>query len=237
MPQLITVAFLNNEMVEIVYKNKDFVVVNKEVGTPSQSDVSGDADAMSATGEMLKGLGETPDLWLIHRLDRVVGGLLVFARNKESAAALSKIVADSLMEKEYIAVIEGEAQGGEMCDFLYKDSRQGKSFVVSGERRGAKRARLEYTSLFAIECERGVKTLVKILLHTGRHHQIRVQFSSRGMALVGDGKYGSRDNKAKTPSLFASRLAFSLGGEKYNFCALPDIKKYPWSLFSEECYK
>ena len=224
-------------MVEIVYKNKDFVVINKAVGIPSQSDTSGDTDAMTATGELLNSLCEPSDLWLIHRLDRVVGGLIVFARNKTAAAALSKTVSTSLMGKEYLAVVEGKAVGGEMCDFLYKDARQGKSFVASGERRGAKRAELEYTPLSVCETERGFKTLVRIRLHTGRHHQIRVQFSSRGMSLVGDGKYGSRDNKAKTPSLFAHSLVFSLDGEKYDFCALPDIKKYPWSLFSEECYK
>ncbi len=224
-------------MVGILYKNKDFVVINKAVGVPSQMDTGLDTDAMTATSQILKSLGERSELWLIHRLDRVVGGLLVFARNKSSAAALSKIVSDSLMEKEYIAVVEGEAPGGEMCDFLYKDARQGKSFAVDSERKGAKKARLEYTPLAVSETDRGIKTLVRIRLHTGRHHQIRVQFSSRGMSLVGDGKYGSRDNKAKTPALFASRLAFSLGGEKFDLCILPDITKYPWSLFDKECYK
>ncbi len=224
-------------MVEILYKNKNLVVINKPVGMPSQKDPSLDTDAMSATGEELKKLGEPSLLWLVHRLDRVVGGVLVFARNKEYAARLSSLASGSLMEKEYIAVVEGEAPGGELCDLLYKDARQGKSFVVDRERRGAKEARLKYSRIAVCETERGVRSLVRIRLETGRHHQIRVQFSSRGMTLLGDGKYGNHDNRAKTPSLFASRLAFTVGGERVSVFATPDLTEYPWSLFDKELYK
>ena len=224
-------------MVEIVYKNKNFVVINKPVGIPSQSDTSNDADAMTLTSDILKGLNESSDLWRIHRLDRVVGGLLVFARNKAYAARLSDMVQKNQMTKEYLAVVEGELTSGEMSDYLYKDARQGKSFVVDSERRGAKLARLEYERIVSKETEKGVKTLVKVRLHTGRHHQIRAQLSSRGHSLVGDGKYGSHDNKAKTPSLFSYRLTFNIGGEDASFSIAPDITKYPWSLFSEDNFK
>ena len=110
-------------MIEIIYQNKDFIVVNKPPLVPSQSDLTGDSDAMTLASEMLKSLGENGKLWLIHRLDRVVGGLLVFARNPKSAAELSRLVRDNELYKGYLAVVEGEAPGGELVDFLYKDSR------------------------------------------------------------------------------------------------------------------
>ena len=212
---------------KIVFKNKDFIVVNKPSLVPSQSDLSGDADAMTLASEMLKAEGEPDRLWLIHRLDRVVGGLLVFARNQRTAAELSRIVAEGELFKGYLAVVEGEAHGGELFDYVYKDSATSKAYAVKTERRGAKSATLCYTP---VSFEDG-KTLVDIELKTGRFHQIRVQFSSRKMPLVGDKKYGSRDAKSKTPALFAYKLAFSLFGESYSFSALPDINKYPFNLF------
>ncbi len=223
-------------MTEILYKSKDFVVILKPAGMPTQSDTSGDEDAMLLTSRALSDMGEPSDLWLVHRLDRVVGGLVVFARNKATAAELSELVGGRGMEKEYLAVVEGRAEGGVMRDFLFKDSKQGKSFVVDTERRGAKLAELEYMPLAFAEGERGVRTLVKIKLHTGRFHQIRAQFSSRGHSLVGDGKYGSHDNKAKMPALFASRLAFAVKGKKTEVTALSDLDSYPWSIFEKECY-
>lgn len=223
-------------MIEIILKTKDFIIVNKPCGMPSQSDPTGAEDAMSQTARTLAALSEPSELWLVHRLDRVVGGLIVFARNKKSAAALSEIVGGSGMEKEYLAVVEGACEGGILRDFIFKDAARTKAFVVDTKRRGAKEAVLEYFPVAAVETERGIRTLVRVKLHTGRFHQIRVQFSSRGLPLVGDGKYGSRDNKAKAPALFSAKLAFSpLGGA--NAATLPDVNEYPWSLFNEECYK
>lgn len=219
-------------MIEIVYLSKNLAVISKPPAIPSQSDVSGDADAMSLTARELERRGEPSLLWLIHRLDRVVGGLLVFARNKKTAAELSAMVGGRGMEKEYLAVVEGVAPGGAMVDYIYRDSAKAKAFVVDGKRRGAKEASLEYTPLGTLETERGVRTLVRIKLHTGRFHQIRVQFASRGMPLVGDGKYGSRDNAAKMPALFASRLAFKTEAECVDAQRLPDTSVYPWSLFT-----
>ena len=215
---------------EILFKNKDFLVVNKPPLVPSQSDPSGDKDAMSLASEMLKEAGERDALWLIHRLDRVVGGLLVFARNQRSAAELSHIVRENELFKGYLAVVEGEAPGGELCDFLYKDSMTSKAYVVKSERRGAKLALLNYTPISS----KDGKTLVDIELKTGRFHQIRAQFSIRGIPLVGDKKYGSRDQKSKVPALFAYKLAFTLFGKAFSFEAKPDFNNYPWNLFSEE---
>ena len=223
-------------MIEIVNKNKNYITVNKPAGLPTQSDLSGDEDLMSMLRSDLLALGESSDLWLIHRLDRVVGGLVVFARNKKSAALLSEIVGGNGMLKEYLAVVEGECEGGILKDYIYKDARLGKAFAVKNERRGAKSASLEYEVIGKAVTERGIRSLLRIRLHTGRFHQIRVQFSHRGLPLVGDGKYGSHDNKAKTPALFSSRLSFDiLGGQDARI--LPDINEYPWSLFDKECYK
>lgn len=219
-------------MVEILFKNKDVVIISKKAGIGSQSDITGDKDALSYTKELLTESGEKSDLWLVHRLDRVVGGLLVFARNKGSAARLSELMAREGLTKEYLAVVEGEVSSGKLSDYLYKDSKQSKAFVISSERRGAKYAELEYDALAYYSGEKGIYTLVSVRLKTGRFHQIRAQFASRKTPLVGDGKYGSRDNKAKMPALFATRLSFNLGKEKIEAKKLPDTSEYPWSLFS-----
>ena len=217
---------------EILYKDKNLIAVYKPSGLPSQSDTTGDKDALTLTAEKLRLLGECADLWLVHRLDRVVGGILVFARNKKYAALLSSLVSDRGMKKEYLAVIDGVGEGGMLRDYLYKDSAKGKAFVVDRKRAGVKEAVLEYERLNSKETEKGIKTLVRVDLHTGRFHQIRAQLSSRGTPISGDGKYGSRDSIPKTPALFAFRLSFEAEGKKYGFVKLPCASEYPWSLFN-----
>ena len=152
----------------ILFKDENLIAIEKPVGMPSQKDPTGDADALSETSAFLASLGEKSELFLLHRLDRGVGGVLVFARNKRSAAAVSEIIAMSLM---------------------------------------------------------------RVLLKTGRHHQIRVQFSSRSYPLVGDKKYGDTDVNTRAPSLFATSVSFKIGEREYAFSAKPDIKSYPWCLF------
>ena len=223
-------------MIEIVAKTKDFVVIYKPAGVPSQSDPSGDTDAMTMCSEMLRHKGESSELYLIHRLDRVVGGLIVFARNKKSAATLSSLVAEHNITKEYFAVVEGRAEGGVMHDYIYKDATLSKAFVTDRKRSGVKEAELEYTTLDTIGIDNREISLVRVRLKTGRFHQIRAQFSSRKMPLIGDKKYGSRDFKAKTPSLFATRLEFCFNGKEISESKLPDITVYPWSLFEEGKY-
>ncbi len=223
-------------MSEIVYKNSDFVIAYKPAGTPTQKDPSGDSDFVSETAQLLTVQKESDELYLVHRLDRVVGGLLVLARNKETAAYLSSLAAGGELSKEYLAVAEGVAEGGELCDYLYKSAPLSKSFVTDKQRRGAKLAHLEYECLETVKLERGARSLVRITLHTGRFHQIRAQFSSRGLPLVGDNKYGSRDRGANTPALFAYKLNINMN-EGIKVQRLPDISTYPWNLFSQESYK
>ena len=223
---------LKGMLMGILFKDKNAVVVYKPAGIPSQSDPSGDEDIMKITSDELEAIGENKALWLVHRLDRTVGGLMVLARNKNAAASLSAIVGSKQFEKEYLAVIDGEAEGGFLTDYIYKDSLKGKAFVAKSRRAGVKLAELEYSVIDSAETPHGTKTLVRIKLHTGRFHQIRVQFSSRGTPLTGDGKYGSRDNKAKMPALFAFGLAFVINGKRIEVKKLPDGDEYPWSLFN-----
>lgn len=224
-------------MVEILYKSKNAIVIYKPSGVPSQGDPTGDKDALTLTSEKLHELGENSSLWLIHRLDRVVGGLLVFARNKKYAAILSEYVKERLVTKEYYAVVDGDAEGGVLENLIFKDARASKAFIVDRERQGTKPARLTYRKLASAETEKGTKTLVYVTLDTGRFHQIRAQMSHIKHPITGDGKYGSRDNRAKGPALMASHLAIDLPGEKIDVCRIPELNTYPWSLFDSADYE
>ena len=219
---------------EILYSDKDTVVVVKPPFMPSQSDPSGDADAMTLTKKALSDRGERAELFLIHRLDRTVGGLLVFARNKTACARLNRALEEGKIIKEYLAVTDGHCDAdGTMEDYLIRDSATSRAHSVPGERRGAKYARLFYEALAHAKDGERALSLVRVRLDTGRFHQIRIQFSTRHLPLLGDGKYGSKTNKCKV-SLFAYRLTFpSVSGRK-TVVAYPDFNAYPWCLFSKE---
>lgn len=154
----------------------------------------------------------------VHRLDQNVGGVMVYARTGESAAALSRAVTAGSFVKEYVAQVHGIVPPeGDWEDLLWKDSRNNKVFVVKRMRGGVKPARLEFVRL---HCEDDVST-VRIRLHTGRSHQIRVQFASRGFPLLGDHKYGARDGLT-APRLFSCRLTFPYRGKTVSFEAAPE---------------
>ena len=159
---------------EIIFSNEDLVVCLKPVGLDSERQVP----------EKLKSsLGS--EIFPVHRLDQNVGGVMVYARTKAAAGALSRAIQEGAMVKEYVAMVHGTPpESGDWSDLLFKDSSKNKVFVVKKERRGVKKARLEFTRL-----TEGETSLVRIRLHTGRSHQIRVQFASRGMPLVGERKY------------------------------------------------
>ena len=157
------------------------------------------------------------EIFPIHRLDKNVGGVMVYARTKQAAASLSKAVQDGSLVKEYVALVHGTPpENGDWTDLLFKDSTKNKVFVVKKERRGVKKARLEFRRL-----SEGDTSLVRIRLHTGRSHQIRVQFSSRGFPLVGDHKYGARDS-SPAPYLYSCKLTFPHQGKTVTFEQLPD---------------
>ena len=191
---------------DIIYSDKHLAVCIKPVGLDSEMEVP------AGLKEALGG-----EIYPIHRLDKNVGGVMVYARTKFAAAALSKAVQEGSMVKEYVAMVHGcPPKTGDWTDLLFKDSSKNKVFVVKKERRGVKKARLEFTRLRA-----GEESLVRVRLHTGRSHQIRVQFSSRGFPLVGDHKYGSRDEKTE-PMLFSCCITFPWQEDVKRFEALPD---------------
>lgn len=220
---------------EIIYKDQDVVVILKPPFMPSQPDPSGDMDAFTFTRKRLCEMGESEELYLIHRLDRVVGGLLLFARNKKSAVALNRAITEGSIRKEYLLVTDGHAEpSGVLEDYLIKDNATSRAHSVPKERKGAKYARLSYETLaYATDADRPL-SLVRVKLDTGRFHQIRIQFSVRHLPLLGDGKYGSKTNKCKV-SLFAYRLTFPHGKTTKTVTATPDFTTYPWCLFSKEC--
>ncbi len=173
------------EEIKILYRDTEIAVIEKPVGVLSQKDAKGEDGLVEILSRQL---GKT--VYPVHRLDRPVGGVMVYALSKNAAAALS---GEKAFEKVYLACVSGKAvPEGEMVDYLFKDSAKGKSFVVKSERKGSKYARLTYETLKTVTSEQGDLSLVRIKLDTGRTHQIRVQFASRGMPLLGDGKYGSR---------------------------------------------
>ncbi len=190
---------------ELLYTDNDIVVCIKPVGLDAEHEVP------AALKEQIGG-----ELFPIHRLDRAVGGVMVYARTKRSAAALSKAVQDGEMVKEYLALVHGTPpEEGDWEDLLFKDSHKNKVFVVKRERRGVKKARLTFERKTA-----GDTSLVHIRLYTGRTHQIRVQFAGRGFPLVGDRKYGAKDEES-APMLFSHRLTFPHHGETVSFEAAP----------------
>ena len=190
---------------ELLFSDKHIIVCIKPVGLDSEHELP------AALKETLGG-----EIFPIHRLDKNVGGLMVFARTKQSAAALSKAVQEGTMVKEYVAQVHGTPpESGDWTDFLFKDSSKNKVFVVKKERKGVKKARLEF-----IRLTEGETSLVRIRLHTGRSHQIRVQFSSRGFPLVGDHKYGARD-ASPAPMLYSCKLTFPYQGNTVSYEHLP----------------
>ena len=188
---------------EILFSNRDLAVCVKPVGLDSEMEVP------RVLKEQLGG-----EIYPLHRLDKNVGGVMVYARTKAAAAALSKAIQNGDMVKEYVAKVHGTPpEAGILTDLLFKDSRKNKVFVVKKMRSGVKEAKLQYRHLG--------DGLVHVRLFTGRSHQIRVQFSSRGFPLVGDHKYGSRAEET-APMLFSCRITFPYKGKTYQFSTLPE---------------
>ncbi len=218
-------------MIKILYEDKHLVAFVKPCGllsAPSETE-------SECVGTVLCREQNYKELFLVHRLDRNVSGAMIMAKNKAAAGKLSALVSERSFAKEYLAVVHGvpSEECGVFEDLLFKDSRLNKTFVVDKIRKGVKDASLEYRLLASADTEDGVLSLVRIKLHTGRTHQIRVQFSSRGMPLFGDGKYGSHTN-AGMIALFSASLTFDhpmLKGKRVEVSAEPDFEGYPWKEF------
>ena len=185
---------------QILFEDASLVVCVKPAGVLSQ-EANGKANMVSLLRE-----ATGSEIFPVHRLDREVGGVMVFAKTKAAAASLLAQIAAHTFEKTYLARVHGvpEPPKGEWEDLLFKDSAKNKVFVVKRERKGVKKAKLAYEVLSADE---NGNALVRVRLFTGRTHQIRVQFASRKHPLLGDGKYGARDGEPRL-HLQSAAIAF-----------------------------
>lgn len=208
--------------VVILQAEKDFYLCLKPAGLLSES---------PGMPEALAALGGDREVFPVHRLDRDAGGVMVYARTKKAAAALSRAVADRRVEKEYLAVVQGcpAEPEGVFKDLLFRDAQKNKSYIVRRPRRGVKEAELSYRLI----AHREGLSLVRIRLHTGRSHQIRVQFAGRKMPLCGDRKYGSSMDGPL--ALWSCRLTFPHPGGRGTVSAgQAPPALWPWTLFGEE---
>ena len=195
----------------IIYQDKDIVVAIKPARVLSTDEPGGMPELVR------KALG-TEDVRTVHRLDRVVSGLMVLARSAKAASELSRQIREDQFEKEYMAVVHGapEQEEGRLQDLLFRDKARKMTMVAQEPGKGVLPASLRYRVLNRAN---GMSR-VRIALETGRTHQIRVQFASRGFPLVGDHKYGARDS-SPAPMLFSCKITFPFRGKNWEFEKLP----------------
>lgn len=195
-------------MLNVIYEDNHIIVVQKPVNIASQADKTGDIDMLTMVKEYIKEKYNKPGnvyVGLVHRLDRPVGGIMVFAKTSKAAARLSESIRTKDFQKTYLAIVHNEnlKDEGIFEDYLYKNEALNKSMVVSKEKHGSKLSKLSYKTL---KSDNDL-SLVEIKLETGRHHQIRVQFSSRGNSLYGDQKYGKGPANTQI-ALWAYKIEF-----------------------------
>ncbi len=220
------------KMLEILYEDKFIIVCVKPIGASSEWTEEG-YDMVTILSDYRADRGEDDYIGVIHRLDKGVGGLMVYTKRNDMAGVMSKQVADGTFKKEYLAICEGHADdSGAMEDFLFHDSRRNKTYTVKKERKGVKRALLEYETLDRKTAGEFEFSRVRVVLLTGRTHQIRAQFASRKMPLLGDGKYGSHNSNVPI-ALYSHKLTFNhpKTGKVMEFVSEPDMKGGAWKLF------
>ena len=214
----------------ILYEDAHLVVAVKPVGVLSEESENG-ASMPALLRAHYAALGQKDYIATVHRLDRIVGGVMVFSRRREITGKLIEAVREHRVTKEYLAVLRGHPAQPEatLTDLLFRDAAHNKSYVVKRMRKGVREATLDYRELGRTDA----LSLVRIRLHTGRTHQIRVQFSSRGLPLLGDIRYGSKD-PACTAALWSCRLAFThpVTGKTVDVTC-PPPGAYPWTLFRD----
>lgn len=224
------------QKLNVIYEDNHIIVVEKMVNVPSQADKTGDLDMLTIIKQYLKEKYNKPGnvyLGLVHRLDRPVGGVMVFAKTSKAAARLSEQVRVKEFKKKYLVVVNGkmENEKGVLEDYLLKNEKANMSKVVSKETKNAKYAALDYEVLkYNEEIDLSV---LKINLHTGRHHQIRVQLSSRNHSIYGDQKYDGRGH-GKQIALWAYELTIihPVTKEEMTFKVLPE-KIGSWKILED----
>ena len=214
-----------NMKLKVIYEDNHIIVVEKIPNVPSQEDKTGDTSMMTLIKEYIKEKYNKPGnvyLGLVHRLDRPVGGVMVFAKTSKAASRLSNQVREKVFKKEYLAVVDGklEQEKGTLENYLYKDKKTNTSYVVNKDKKDSKYAKLDY-EVIKYDKENDL-SLIKINLHTGRHHQIRVQLSNIDHSIYGDQRYGVR-GKNKQIALWAYKLIIEhpTKKEKIEFEDLP----------------
>ena len=214
------------QKLKVIYEDNHIIVVEKIPNVPSQSDKTGDIDMLTMVKQYIKEKYNKPGnvyLGLVHRLDRPVGGIMIFAKTSKAASRLSDQVREKVFKKKYLAVVDGkiENKSGTLEDYLYKDERNNISKVVNKDKKNAKLAKLDYDVIKYDEVKK--LSLVKVNLHTGRHHQIRVQLSNFGHSIFGDQKYGTR-GQGKQIALWAYELTINhpITKEEITFKDLPE---------------
>lgn len=215
-------------MLEILFEDKYLICCVKPVGVLSEESDKAD-NMITLLKNHLTSNGENDYVALLHRLDRNVGGVMVFSKNHKVTADMNRLISENKLIKRYYAVVKGkpEEKTGTYTDLLFKDSRKNKSFVVKRERKGVKKAVLDFKLVDTID----EKSLVLVTLQTGRTHQIRVQFSSRQMPLVGDGKYGGSDKC--NIALFSTYIEFMHPITKEKICVKKNPPQiYPFNIFT-----
>lgn len=222
--------------VNVIYEDNHIIVVEKPVNIPSQGDKTGDIDMLTIIKEYLKKKYNKPGnvyLGLVHRLDRPVGGVMVFAKTSKAAARLSEEVREKIFKKTYLVIVNGRFSKtkGILEDYLLKNEKKNMSKVVKEGTKNSKLAKLDYEVLKYNE-ETNLSVL-KINLHTGRHHQIRVQLSSRDHSIYGDQKYGGRGH-GKQIALWAYKLQIvhPISKEKMEFVSIPK-QEGSWKILEE----
>ena len=227
---------------KVIYEDNHIIVVEKKPNIPSQADKTEDLDMLSIVKSYIKEKYQKPGnvyLGLVHRLDRPVGGIMIFAKTSKAASRLSNEVREKVFKKKYLAVVDGklDKKEGILEDYLYKDERNNISKVVKKEKKNAKYAKLEYKVLKYNPLKD--LSLLEINLHTGRHHQIRVQLSNMNHSIFGDQKYGTR-GKGKQIALWAYELTIvhPVTKQEMTFKDLPEPIG-TWSIlkFDEKSYK
>ena len=213
-------------MPKILYEDTHLLLIEKPVGIPSQ-EADGDCVPRRLTerGFSVK---------VVHRLDKPTGGVMAYARSDQAAAKLSAIVGQhDLFQKEYFAVAQGcpDETESTYTDLLYHDVRKNKSYVVDRQRKGVREAKLDYSVVETVTTNEGTLSLIRVRLHTGRTHQIRVQFASRKMPLLGDSRYGGA--KGHALGLWSHRLTLPhpVTGEALTAESCPEWDTAPWCYF------